>query len=218
MVNNCKQCGVEIEFEPIAKLEHIRPTVCNTCHCLNEVAAIRQFEAAITRRANEFTPPIYRDTNPESLPKAELEKVLAWQYGPKGLILCGETRKGKTRCMWLLIRRLLLQGLTVECMTSGEFARQCAEVFAAGGEQPREWFDRITQADALFIDDLGKFKLTERVEAELFDIVEFFTSRGKPLMFTTNGSSATLANQMSADRGPAIIGRVREFCKCVQFK
>ena len=138
--------------------------------------------------------------------------------GKKGLIVHGPTRKGKTRMVWLLIKRLLAEGATVSAFTSGEFARKTAEAYSEGGSSPREWFKSVTSSDYLFIDDLGKCKLTERVESELFDVVEHVTSRSGKLLVTCNAVGDELASRMSTDRGPAIVSRLREFCESVSFQ
>src|SRR5262245_12382620 len=52
-------------------------------------------------------PLTYRETCPEQLPNPhKFEEVQKWQYGPKGLVLVGPTRRGKTRSVWSLLKRL----------------------------------------------------------------------------------------------------------------
>src|SRR5215467_4156809 len=60
------------------------------------------------RRAwKELCPAEYCNTCPEQLPNAEkFEQVQNWQYGPQGLVVLGPTRRGKTRSVWGLLRRL----------------------------------------------------------------------------------------------------------------
>src|SRR5262249_3555894 len=68
----------------------------------------RQMRETERRRAwEQLCPPEYRNTIPERLPKpAKFEEVQKWQYGPKGLLLVGPTRRGKTRAAWNLLKRL----------------------------------------------------------------------------------------------------------------
>src|SRR5689334_16698233 len=55
----------------------------------------------------QLCPPGYQDTSIERLPNAsKFRDVLGWTYGPKGLILLGPTRSGKTRSAWKLLERL----------------------------------------------------------------------------------------------------------------
>ena len=70
---------------------------------------------------------------------------------------------------------------------------------------------------ALCIDDFGKFKVTERLEADIYDLIEGFTAYGKPILLTTNGTGKVLEPQFSPDRGPAIIRRIRDFCTPIAF-
>ncbi len=72
-------------------------------------------------------PPIYRETDIHRLPP-EAAKVTQWQYGPRGLVVVGPTGVGKTRAMWLLLKRLVYEGRHVRALNAVEFAtrRSCS--------------------------------------------------------------------------------------------
>jgi len=179
-----------------------------------DVAAIRQERA----RLDEFEricPPLYRDTDPLKLPcNPEVTKlVLGWVYGPKGLVLHGATGRGKTRLAYLLVRRLVLDGRSVSAFDPLSFAHRVGETF---GEYQGERFIREQQrVDVLMLDDLGKAKLTERAEAELFGLVEHRIANLKPLIVTTNFVGDKLSNKLSEDRATPLVRRLREFNECV---
>ena len=215
----CKECQQPFDGgEPIQVLGcTLRANVCNRC---DEARTADEARRVHSRRLEAFVklcPPAYRATEPARLDQDKLAQVLAWQYGPRGLVLFGSTRLGKTRCAWLLLKPLVLAGRRVVALTAGEFARQCADAYGHSAEAGARFFRRMTACDVLFIDDFGKFKVTERVEAELFDIIEFRTGHGLPILLTTNGTKATFAQAFSPDRSGPIFGRLREFCEFINF-
>lgn len=220
----CQGCGATLPAgESITVLGQsidIQATVCNAC--ANEDRIRAEVNAKVMRMARfaELCPTIYRDTDVAhpGMNKAFLASVMAWQFGARGLVLYGETRTCKTRMMWLLLNRLYVdERRRFVAMTSGEFARGCGEAYGTSAEDGRIWFERLSRAPILFIDDFGKEKATERVESELFDIIEHRTSTGRPILLTTNGVGDTLRDKFTPDRGGPIIERIREFCTGINF-
>ena len=212
--SSCVKCGASIEYQKIENFPDLKPTICEKCAAAQPATGV---EADRTKAFQELCPPLYQDTDPNHATLAgnpKLAEVVNWKYQPKGLVIRGSTRLGKTRAAWLLIKRLMLEGRSVKAMTCGEFARQAAE---NAGDGARDWFDEMTKVDVLFVDDLGKSKLTERVESDLFDIIESRAANLKPCLFTTNFDGETLKGKMTNDRGDALISRIREFCQAVNF-
>lgn len=222
----CCHCGDPIAMPALdyANMEAIvnllsglQPTICDKCDLQQQQSAEIQKAQDRLRRWDALCPPLYLDTDADKLPEYQLKRVIKWQFGPRGLVLHGETRKGKSRCAWLLIRRLILEGVSVEAMTSDQFARDCAEAHGTGADVATEWFARLAGRPVLFIDDLGKFKLTERVEAELFGIFDYRCTHLRPTIFTTNAVGDILAKRMTPDRGAPFVARMREFCEGISF-
>jgi DNA replication protein DnaC len=69
----------------------------------------------------------------------------------------------------------------------------------------------------IYFDDLGKLKLTERAEAELFGLIERRCANGCPIIATTNDTGETLSSRMTDNRGEAMVRRLREFCETIRF-
>ena len=158
------------------------------------------------------------------MPKPEKTKqVLQWTFGSRGLIVSGkpndkQERQGKTRSMWLLLHRILVEeGRSVVALTGGELAREIGAAYGSGGEMGMELFERLTTADVLFIDDFGKFKVSPRVEDEILGIVEHRTSHDLPILMTTNSDRKALEAAFSPDRRGPLFDRLREFCRGVNF-
>jgi len=149
------------------------------------------------------------------LEQPKLKNVLAWQFGCRGLIIRGPTRRCKTRAMWRLIRRLWLEGRSVEALTSTAFDRECRD--AGGTFTLSLWFARLARTDVLFIDDLGKAKWTDATESQWFDLVDDRTRNHRPILITTNEDGQSLASQLSQKRAESVVQRLREFCDCIVF-
>jgi DNA replication protein DnaC len=166
----------------------------------------------------EICPELYRASEPDRLPAPQLAAALRWQVNPKGLILLGETGRGKSRVAWLLLRRILVEDLPeikfkwFDCVG---FGHEIAKHYKA--EDAEEWLELLATIPLLFMDDLGKLKLTERAETELFGMIERRCANRKPMIVTTNDTGDTLASRMTDNRGPALIRRLREFCEPIQF-
>lgn len=185
-------------------------TVCKSCW---NQSLCDQFLAAC--------PPAYLKTDPKLLPAgadAKLRRVLNWKMGPRGLMLCGETGKGKTRSAWLLIKRLMtMDGVEVICYDCISFSHEMERHYRDENFDVTSWLDDMVTADVLFFDDWGKLKLTERVEAELFALLERRCAAEKPTIITTNDTGDTLLSRMTGNRGPALVRRLRDFCEIIAF-
>lgn len=146
------------------------------------------------------------------------DSVMNWhpKRQPKGLVLYGDTGVGKTRCVWLLLRKLYDQGFRFVATTSTEFANDCSAAFFDGCGP--EWVEHHVNCGILFIDDIDKAPLTERVSAEMFEVIDRLTSNGGKLILTTQ-----IVGQEFRDRfknvatGAPLVRRIREFCTPVPF-
>ncbi len=180
---------------------------CRTCEGERKAA---QFE--------RLCPPLYRHSDATRLPL--LAKVLEWKRTEDrpGLLLRGSTGRGKSRCAWLLVERImtvdLQQVYAFDCVAFGhDLSRHYRDE-----DNPAEmWLDMLAKAPVVFFDDLGKLKITERAEAELFGLIERRTANQLPIIATTNDSGDSLSSRMTDNRGPALIRRLREFCQVIDF-
>ncbi len=167
---------------------------------------------------NSVCPNLYQKTDPARLPQNQLACILAWKYGPKGMILLGETGLGKSRCAWQLIRRIMVEdeeSVKIKWFDCVGFGHELSKHYHE--EDAEEWLEDLATCPLVFFDDLGKLKLTERAEVELFGVIERRCSNELPIIATTNDTGDSLAARMTDNRGPAMIRRLREFCQPIQF-
>ena len=136
------------------------------------------------------------------------ETVVNWQYGCGGLLLLGPSGSGKTRSVCLLLRRLCEEGRRPVAFSPTGFGHEVAE--NCRGHGAKTWAKALGERDLIFFDDLCKDRLTDRVEAELFGIIDARIANLKPTIITTNMTGETMKGVMSNDRAVPLIRRLRE--------
>lgn len=173
------------------------------------------------KRWEAICPRLYADTDPNhpDIPQDLLKKVMKWEFDPatggKGIGIVGPSGKCKTRLLYLLLKELCIdEGWDVYAVRAASFARAASNAFA-NDEKIRTDAQKILHAcrnaQVLLFDDLGKERYTDRVEMELYDMLEDRTSELLPVMWTANTTADGLHSRLSEDRGEPIIRRLAEF-------
>jgi len=216
----CLQCGrpfqsVPLVYEDRAIAAKLR---CDACLARHEVEEIQEREqrlaAALAAAWERICPPLYRDTDRARLACSEAAqaKVLNWQYGPRGMLLHGPARLGKTRLVYLLLSRLHhIERRDIIALTASTFSHHISTRFGEGYGRGEAFVKRLSSVALLFVDDLGKGRMTDRVEAEFFHIIETRSSHLLPTLLTTNVNGSVLRNMWSSDRVEPLLGRFQEF-------
>ena len=175
-----------------------------------------KIKKALQEKIDESIPPIYQATDPERLPWKQVQEVLAWsvpreKFKTKGLWIVGDTRTGKTRTLCLLLKDLIGAGRQVRTFFHGSFGDELLEVIRSE-RSFRAWKKEITQADYLVIDDLFSFKMTERVEASIFEILDERIAHYRPTLVTTQLTKNDAQSRFaSLKRWEAFFARIKEF-------
>jgi len=171
-------------------------------------------DCQVVRSAKLVCPPIFLKTDRAKL-HTKAQSLLEYPYGPMGLIIFGNSGTQKTRTAWMIANRWIASGKRIACFDSLSFAHMVDRQFG-NGDGP-EWIEDVCGHDAVFFDDIDKCKLTEKVQTEMFGIVDKFVSNEKPLIVTSNTSGPAFEQRFSPNIGPALRRRLREFCKLVEF-
>ena len=218
----CTNCSTEFESQLPPEMHFF--SISKVCPpCVEIMAAERRVateKRELAVRKYEWTiqcPPAFIETNIDKLPfPQKAEQVLQWEYSPKGLILYGATRKGKTRAAWLLIQKLFMQGRNFRVMDSMA-GFEYAGIFSEGGNNALNWVTKRSTVPVLFLDDVFKVKLTDSFEAAIFAIVDHRMNHQLPIICTLNDTGDTLSSRMTDDRGNAFTARLKEMCDMVHF-
>lgn len=213
----CPKCGKKEMQNPI--WFGIMPEqICEPC--IEKEKRKERIPDEVTIKIKEsIIPPLYRSTDLSRLPYAEARKVLDWKptKSGKGLWIVGNTRTGKTRSLCLLIEQLIERGSQVRAFFHGNFNDELVEVIRSE-KSFRKWKREITSAPILAIDDLFASKLTERVEASLFDILDERISWNRPTIVTTQVTKNEATHRFhSPQRHQAFFARIKEFFEVVPF-
>lgn len=211
----CFRCKIPIVGEMILKT-----TAPNNRECFCEPCAHLLDDERVEKRWRQFCPQAFLSTDIRRLP-ANLQKfATAWNpTDASGLLLAGPTGCGKTRTSWEILRRAFFAKKSIVAVTAYAFARACADQFSSDEEQKQEsrtLLDDATAAQLLFFDDLGKFKITERLASELFALVDSRTANSLPTIWTTNFGPEELARALGGNAGAPTLRRIEEFSECVQ--
>ena len=165
---------------------------------------------------SKICPPLYRKTDIARLKirREIVEEIMAWEPNPRGIGLSGESGTGKTRLMFLLLRRLNSERRRILATSGKRFEFWCHRMFDKEDDAQKQ-IDAARGVAILFIDDVGKEKYTERVESEFYDLVEHRIANLMPILWTTNATGEQLERMLGPDRGAPIIRRLREFTEII---
>ena len=229
MVATVQCCATESCYNsvpvPGGDLLRIFPNIkilCDECD-LKRIEKLKQEQAAEEQERrqeafNTICPPLYRESDPKRIPAAFLRECEAWEFSPKGLGFVGPAGTCKTRAAWMLLKRLHFSGVRVYGITATGFAKACADQWHDDPQAKALAEDTLTRCrrtKVLLLDDLGKNKMTERAELELFDLLEHRTSHELPVIWTANAGREALKQMLSSDRGEPILRRLAEFTKII---
>jgi DNA replication protein DnaC len=232
MITTTKPCAGEGCFEcvEVPIIEALGRTLefkllCESCEQKYKEEEDRR--ASLERRIRLKTafdaicPPLYRETDLKRIYGAFSAIAESWKYSPTGLLLEGYAGTGKTRAAWHILKRMTEEGRSCYGLTATQFAKAAADQWHSNNEEKGEAIeamDRCRRTSLLLIDDLGKQKMTERSEVELYDVLEHRTNNLKPTIVTTNATGAQLTKMLSEDRAHPILRRIRDFSTIVKFE
>lgn len=163
-------------------------------------------------------PSQYRENNVDIIDKSCFTSVTSWDLGPMGLMCTGASRMGKTTSCWHLLHKLyVLKGIQFEALSEPEFAQKCQEMGRARGLD--SWLKKLSSVPILFLDDIGHAATSSGYLSQLYIVVENRTKWKKPIISTTQFSSAELVDRGGAKKTiEAILNRLKRASKIVVFE
>jgi DNA replication protein DnaC len=222
-------CGAPVDPELLeirTFLPSLSPDLCTACYDLasreDEARLQRDIDAAENRqrlaRLDVIPPKILAtDLAHPTFNKALFLSCQGWTpESRRWLVLHGPPGSCKTRIAGTVAKRLILAGHAVTWTTAGKLQETVEELHsyakadealrAAARSRLRVW----KESGILVLDDLGKNTWTPSLEAKLFELIDHRETHWLPTILTSNRPIAHLVDDMSADRGGPIIGRILE--------
>lgn len=198
--------------------------LCPACDELAAAEAVAAVSVVITRERESkwqvVCPAVeYRETNIDDprLHPVCVSTVKSWDVrGRRGIGLVGNSGFGKTRCLFVALRRAFDASLSCAAVSHRRIAA-LATAASNGAKVEREeasaTLTRFHRCQVLLLDDLGKGAFTPRANEELSDLLEHRTSSGLPVLWSANGGGEWLIKQLGPDYGPPIARRLADFCE-----
>lgn len=162
-------------------------------------------------------PIVFKETIAEKIPCPKMRDVAtnwdAWKT--RSLLLHGTTRLGKSRAAWEVSRRHWKANYKrQQFVTMRKFEQNIEEGFSKFNHN--KLVGEMVNVPFLFIDDLGKEKMTARIACDLFAVIDERTINQRPTIITTNFTSGGLLERFDdVELGKALIGRFKDFFDCV---
>lgn len=163
----------------------------------------------------------YHDTELALLPRPKASAaVLAWQPGEKGLLITGVTGAGKTRTVYLLLKRLCMEeGYKPQVWNCIKLRQAIANAARSDDHNERARFiARLMSGKILVLDDLGQMASTPTSEEACLEIIEDATAAGVAIIATTQFSGAKFMEAFKKpETGQAIVRRLEENTETIKF-
>ena len=146
-----------------------------------------------------------------------LQRAAGWEPGQKAsLLLHGTTGTGKTRTAWLVFNRLWYANFPDKAVWLPMRKLEMAIEKGFDEHKHGKVLDYFCTVPLLAFDDLGKERLTARMESDLFAIIDERTSNLRPTIITTNYNGTTLLDRFTnKETGEALLRRIREYYTAV---
>lgn len=210
----CRDCGEHSRIREYGEDQvPIFDVFCDACFKAWAKDAQERYEKFLPKPPKPETPmpDLFADTDPMRM--GELGMIaMHWLPSGKGLLIHGTTRKGKTRTAWYIANRLWNENkFKNKYLFLTMFELEARLVASWGKESWDKTMLHMTHIPFLFLDDLGKEKMTDRMASCLFALVDQRTMHKRPTIITTNLTGDTLLERFhDKETGTAFLARLKD--------
>jgi len=128
-----------------------------------------------------------------------------------GLNLWGYPRTGKTRTLFLVLKKAHFAGKRIKFFGPSQFSQECE----LRNFKSASWIRDVVACDIVAFDDIDKCLLTKVQEDRFFSVLDARVARRAPTFFTGNTSGDALKLQFN--NGESIVARIREHSASIHF-
>jgi len=228
----CVQCQKQYEHERIMLNDRDLSANVMTCDSCSDAAEQAQeiFKRETRAKAQweRVVPAEYRKTDVEypDYPKPIHAACLAWIKGD-GLLdqehllflgLLGESGICKTRIASQMVKRYIWNGEQVLWVNSSQFQWACQNQFNDHEKvEATKWLKQCRYASVLVLDDIGSLKSTEIVSDNLYNLLEYRTTHGLPMIWTSNESLDEMLPKLGEKPRKRSISRLAGFSNMINL-
>jgi DNA replication protein DnaC len=164
-------------------------------------------------------PFIFRATDENRL-HPNMQKALSWvpTIEKSGMLLHGTTGIGKSRAAWEWVNRKWLKGIDKDVIYPFLFLTMSdlEELLQQSWSEKKhsEVLKEIIDIPVLALDDFGKERLTSRMAADLFAVIDKRSINAKATIITTNFNGNGLIDRFlpqDKETGIALVRRLRDY-------
>ena len=211
-----KQCEISIDNEKL-----IVPCLCK---CEDEKQKAEELERKLSKKKKlafsgesymkEWTFENDKGYSPKLISQAKnyCKKFGMFLKDGKGLLLYGNTGRGKTFTACCIANELIKQGYSVKVANLSDLAN---EIFNA--QDKTEYMQRFLRYDLFIIDDFGVERDTAYMNEIVYSIVDTRYRSGKPMIITTNLTSEQLKHPKDIEQ-QRVFSRIKERCIPIEVK
>lgn len=176
----------------------------------------KELNTLVLHHKFDEVPRLFHDTKLDLIPSGIVTKftkaVLESGVTPSALFH-GTTGKGKSRAAWLIVEDWMMRHYPRKAMCVN--ARKLETLLIGSYSESVSAHDKnlkmLCKTGLLFIDDLGKERLTPRLESDLFAIIDERMLDQRPTIITTNFNATGLVDRFpTKETGIAFIRRIKE--------
>ena len=186
---------------------------CPACECKYDLSRDGRYRGGVWAYEPVGMPVEYTKTVPSLIPCPKMQSVATtWEnWKERSLLLHGTTRLGKTRAAFEVARRHWKANFKKQTFLTMRKLEQLIEQ-GYGKFDHSSRIQSLIDTPFLFIDDLGKEKMTARIATDLFAIIDERTIHHRPTVITTNFTSGSLIERFDdKELGLALIGRFKDY-------
>ena len=219
-IGKCIYCGGEthsVTFQGLGNTFTFKaPEICSDELCLakgERDALASERKEYIAKNPPEIPMPVlFEDTDPERLAPELRDMCHNWLPTGKGLLVHGTTRKGKTRTAWYIADRLFKANPKANRFLFLTMFELEARLVASWGTSTWDkTMQHMVNIPLLFLDDLGKERMTERMASCLFALIDQRTMHKRSTVITTNLTGDTLLERFhDKETGAAFVARLKD--------
>ena len=162
-------------------------------------------------------PEEFRATEVSRLPQSLQNTINKDHFvNARSLLLHGPTGLGKTRAAWKILEKWWVNngGPDLMIYTMRKLQNELEESHDKGKHS--KLINNIISTPMLFLDDLGKEKLTPRLSADLFAIVDERSVNRRPCLITTNFNSSGIMERFpDSEMGAAFVRRLKDYYEVI---